>query len=333
MIHVLIQVSGVDLMTMKYSCSEQSMHRHKLHWRSAFVCKKRNLTHFEYVDAFCLTQNEAISAVQARERHDKELTACESRYAEELASCKAQHAEILRARDRRIADLEAQLATYDARSRSLHTEAAAALARSREMEQRLREAEAVRRRLHNQVQELRGNVRVYARVRPARSNEPMADLLYPDTQLATQLTVRAPTESATGAASVRTHAFTFDHVFPPSASQEDVFAEVSDLLQSVLDGYNTTIFAYGQTGSGKTHTLEGGAEVNWSQPNAAADAAGLIPRAMHMLWSVAAAMGAHGWTFTFEAQMLQIVRVFCSCTYTVLGPDPRSTRQWRTHEA
>ena len=32
------------------------------------------------------------------------------------------------------------------------------------------------------------------------------------------------------------------------------------LVESVLNGFNGTIFAYGQTGSGKTHTVQGQSE-------------------------------------------------------------------------
>jgi kinesin family protein C1 len=39
--------------------------------------------------------------------------------------------------------------------------------------------------------------------------------------------------------------------------QADVFAEVSQLVQSALDGYKVCLFSYGQTGAGKTHTMLG----------------------------------------------------------------------------
>ena len=38
-------------------------------------------------------------------------------------------------------------------------------------------------------------------------------------------------------------------MFHPDCSQEVVFSEVSQLVQSALDGYNVCIFAYGQVSS------------------------------------------------------------------------------------
>ena len=83
------------------------------------------------------------------------------------------------------------------------------------------------------------------------------------------------------------HEFNFDKVFTPSASQEDVFGEISQLIQSALDGYNVCIFAYGQTGSGKTYTMEGN--------TADHDTQGMIPRAMEQVFRTSQDLKEKGW--------------------------------------
>ena len=57
---------------------------------------------------------------------------------------------------------------------------------------------------------------------------------------------------------VKDQTFGFDRVFDENTSQGDVYeATTKNLLDSVLDGYNATVFAYGATGCGKTHTITG----------------------------------------------------------------------------
>lgn len=57
---------------------------------------------------------------------------------------------------------------------------------------------------------------------------------------------------------IREHRFVFDKLFDVLASQEDIYHNTTrPLLDSVLDGFNATVFAYGATGCGKTHTILG----------------------------------------------------------------------------
>eukprot|EP01041_Mallomonas_annulata_P002751 gene2751-5419_t len=52
--------------------------------------------------------------------------------------------------------------------------------------------------------------------------------------------------------------FSFDAVFGTNAEQKNIYDIcAASVVESVLNGYNGTIFAYGQTGAGKTHTMEG----------------------------------------------------------------------------
>ncbi|KAM6312136.1 kinesin-like protein KIF18B [Podargus strigoides] len=52
--------------------------------------------------------------------------------------------------------------------------------------------------------------------------------------------------------------FVFDRVFEEGATQEEVFQHTThDMLDSVLNGYNCSVFAYGATGAGKTYTMLG----------------------------------------------------------------------------
>uniref|UniRef100_A0A673CBS2 Kinesin family member 6 n=1 Tax=Sphaeramia orbicularis TaxID=375764 RepID=A0A673CBS2_9TELE len=72
--------------------------------------------------------------------------------------------------------------------------------------------------------------------------------------------------------------FRFQRVFDQTVKQEDIFENIAKpVADSVLAGYNGTIFAYGQTGSGKTFTITGGAE-RYSDR-------GIIPRTLSYLYT------------------------------------------------
>lgn len=75
--------------------------------------------------------------------------------------------------------------------------------------------------------------------------------------------------------------FTYDAVYDPNASQQDLYEEsVFPLVNSVLEGFNGTIFAYGQTGTGKTYTMEGRGTTN-----DVVDNRGIIPRSFDQIFT------------------------------------------------
>jgi len=149
------------------------------------------------------------------------------------------------------------------------------------------------RQLYNQIQELRGSIRVFARIRPCKD----ADVAV------------LSTEGELGLDQVQVmdkmrqwKSFTFDRVYGPQTTQMDIYQELAPLMRSVLDGYSVCIFAYGQTSSGKTYTMSGPSD----RPKSDATK-GLQYRVLDDLFDQTAERTASGeMEFTVSVQMLEI---------------------------
>ncbi|CAD5334896.1 unnamed protein product [Arabidopsis thaliana] len=167
--------------------------------------------------------------------------------------------------------------------------------RVEEAELKLVEGEKLRKKLHNTILELKGNIRVFCRVRPLLPGENNGDegktISYPTS-------LEALGRGIDLMQNAQKHAFTFDKVFAPTASQEDVFTEISQLVQSALDGYKVCIFAYGQTGSGKTYTMMG-------RPGNVEEK-GLIPRCLEQIFETRQSLRSQGWKYELQVSMLEI---------------------------
>ena len=164
-----------------------------------------------------------------------------------------------------------------------------------EAKEKLIKEETERRVLFNKYQELKGNIRVMCRVRPVldSSEGDAATIAFPDEKTSAQIDVTGPEErSSLGAISRKVLPFEFDRVFAPAVHNEEVFGEISQLVQSALDGYNVCIFCYGQTGSGKTYTM--------SSPD------GMIPRAVHMIYDTITKLKEKSWTYTMEGSFIEV---------------------------
>ncbi|KAJ1415519.1 P-loop containing nucleoside triphosphate hydrolase [Sesbania bispinosa] len=107
--------------------------------------------------------------------------------------------------------------------------------------------------LYNQVQDLKGAIRVYCRVRPFLPGQSNGQSSVDYIGENGNIMILNPLKQGKDARRV----FSFNKVFATSTTQEQIYADTQPLVRSVLDGYNVCIFAYGQTGSGKTYTMSG----------------------------------------------------------------------------
>lgn len=169
-----------------------------------------------------------------------------------------------------------------------------------DFEKMLLEEQTNRRILHNKLQELKGNIRVFCRLKPSPKAETFhiekegflqtmngkESLIIKELNKKNVLT--SPNKSK-----LTSYKFQFDTIFDQNSTNEDVFGEISQLVQSALDGYNVCIFTYGQTGSGKTYTM--------SKPKD-----GLIPRSLNQIFERIQNLTSLGWKFELHGQFFEI---------------------------
>ncbi|XP_009763270.1 kinesin-like protein KIN-14C isoform X1 [Nicotiana sylvestris] len=153
---------------------------------------------------------------------------------------------------------------------------------------------AENRKLHNEVQELKGNIRVYCRIRPflrgQKEKQTVVEYIGENGEL---VVVNPSRQGKEGRRS-----FKFNTVYSPTATQAQVYSDIQPLIQSALDGFNVCIFAYGQTGSGKTYTMtgpDGASEEDW----------GVNYRALNDLFRISQ-MRESTFKYEIKVQMLEI---------------------------
>eukprot|EP01064_Diplonema_japonicum_P016506 TRINITY_DN24515_c0_g1_i1.p1 TRINITY_DN24515_c0_g1~~TRINITY_DN24515_c0_g1_i1.p1 ORF type:complete len:974 (+),score=229.72 TRINITY_DN24515_c0_g1_i1:98-3019(+) len=160
--------------------------------------------------------------------------------------------------------------------------------------QTLQKETALRKHLHNTLEDIKGSIRAIVRQRPllpsdqGTGEEEAAERGVASITDSSSVTVVSPT---TG-----TKEYHYYRALKPEASQEEVFAEIRPLLQSTLDGFNVCVMAYGQTGSGKTYTIMG-------DTSAPRKGMGVLPRAIEELFMYISRTGCE---FEFRCSMVEL---------------------------
>eukprot|EP00798_Chlamydomonas_sp_ICE-L_P023238 gene23238-30462_t len=208
---------------------------------------------------------------------------------DELATVNALYNEALvdleqsKADDKELSELRLMKAAIDTKEKQQ-----AGAKRLDEVEKQYKDEQVTRKKYFNQMQDMRGKIRVFCRVRPMLKFEldrgQQFGLNLPD-----ELTITHPWKEEK-----KHREYNFDTVFNPGCNQDQVFEDTKHLVQSAIDGYNVCLFAYGQTGSGKTFTIYGSEK----DP-------GLTPRGVNELFQIID-KDAGKYTFSVSMYMLEL---------------------------
>ncbi|XP_053316987.1 kinesin-like protein KIF6 [Spea bombifrons] len=152
-------------------------------------------------------------------------------------------------------------------------------------------------------------IQIFARIKPSR--RPTGIFSVSDEDAASScLEITVPRDLADGFVNNKreSYKFRFQETFNQDAKQEAVFERIAKpVAESVLTGYNGTIFAYGQTGSGKTFTITGGAE-RYSDR-------GIIPRTLSYIFEQIQKDASKAYTMH-----ISYLEIYNECGYDLLDP-------------
>ncbi|XP_071735388.1 kinesin-like protein KIN-14R [Rutidosis leptorrhynchoides] len=203
------------------------------------------LFHTSSLDHKMEKQSEMLRDISTRYEHDKKVwVAAVTELSHRIKALKEDHSQLAR-QAHQCADTLPDLNNMVTAVQSLVTQC-------EDLKVKYYEEQSKRRKLHNQVEDSKGNIRVFCRCRPLSESETL-------TRCATVVDFDTAANGELGVLNSGStkKTFKFDRVFSPNDNQVDVFGQALPLVTSVLDGYNVCIFAYGQTGTGKTFTMEG----------------------------------------------------------------------------
>ena len=248
---------------------------------------------------------------------NERLAAAIARYDETMPELKSSNERLREETVATLARLQTQFAATVARIQAETKATLSALEQEKDYQERRNGKLHLRNRaLLHKIQDLKGAIRVYTRIRPLQTNDPHGEsmvvpgrCLDPAAEGSDAVCKPAPVAKLSNTGERRPAGkrleekrFSFDKVFGPDSTQSDVYEEVSPVVMGVLDGYNACVFAYGQTGSGKTHTMGG--------PDGASqheELVGINDRALTELFETARARGeTDGVSYTIAVEMREI---------------------------
>ncbi|XP_068607936.1 kinesin-like protein KIF6 [Brachionichthys hirsutus] len=158
-------------------------------------------------------------------------------------------------------------------------------------------------------------IEIFARIRPTKAPAAVYSVVSEE-QIGASLEFTVPRDLDDGFVNNKRerYKFRFQKIFDQAAEQEEIFENIAKpVADSVLAGFNGTIFAYGQTGSGKTFTITGGAERYHDR--------GIVPRTLSYLYTHLSQGG--GVVYSTHVSYLE---VYNETGYDLLDPRSEASR-------
>ncbi|KAJ9460820.1 Kinesin-like protein klp-3 [Diplonema papillatum] len=184
------------------------------------------------------------------------------------------------------------------------------------MERMYKEEVALRKQYYNTIQELRGNIRVFARVRPLIGLEVQKG----DTETCCNFD-KNDVDVVTVKDTKGSKKFTFNKVFGPTCTQAEIFQDTLPLIDSVVDGYNVCIFAYGQTGSGKSYTMDGPTQEEIPDKKEWLKTRGVNRRAVDRMYDIIRERSEMEQITVY----LSVLEIYCEKVRDLLAPQKKNT--------
>ena len=176
---------------------------------------------------------------------------------------------------------------------------------------RLKNEKFLRRKIHNRYMYLRGNLRVMCRVRPFLPTEKINKKSQMETILINNDSISIYQENKPE------KNFEYDYIFEQKSTQNDVYEEVTLLIQSMVQGNNICIIAYGQTCTGKTYTIQGPDSKN----------PGIAPRAAKELFHILSIFSKSNY-FESIRLSLTIIEIYNEQIYNLLEENTPSLNMY-----
>ncbi|KAI1367640.1 P-loop containing nucleoside triphosphate hydrolase protein, partial [Xylaria arbuscula] len=241
---------------------------------------------------------------------------------------------LLQQRNKTIRALEEQLAAAAHERQALEET----------MKQALMKEESKRSIIFNEFQKLRKDIRVMCRIRPSKPGD--GNMLDYETSegkfhskpAGLEIISQKSRYGTSTQVEDRTKHYSFDRVFEAEETNEDVWLEISQFVQSFIEGRQVTIFCYGQTATGKTYTMSNSEHAVDANGEPILTNEGIMPRSKALIFEEAHRRREKGWTIAirgccYEVYVKEIRQLLPNRKIKNKTLDPAEPPWWHVRDA